>query len=533
MTDQQLEAIIATEEHSIMLNAVLPGHDNSYVCNTLDRTMPISRINNKLLTPVFNAHKVNVTGYALIFNDTMTLNMLMKKYKDIQTGDIFLNVMPDKVLDYKITTCFVNSIEGQLTIPGFTLVEDKRIDACFTQARYNARQAGILIPIEEEFIISKFYISDDNTEIIRIVNYHVPNRPSRTSEFNLISGSSFSSPEAHILLAMLPVFFTELKELLSQEELELFRVLAEPFNLNTLAAKNRLRAVYNTSIYLDRVKKIEQERIITTFKQRRVSNINNRIDSLQQSIMRVVRDLDSYEVQLNELNMEKQLITYQVEGADTQLLYVLEHPYVFNFNLVSNNVIKLMVRVPLTLWDPEHASMFRKNLTRIVHENTNKSYYKYIECFFDKVLIDQVATYYMQNIITIDTEDLSTGFENRIEVHNSEHVERMVALQAGYNPHLAHYGCVGTHQAAINKARNSKDITLLLEAMLNPIKNWNLTDGAVMTQSMRNMFPILINNNKIKCIEYDNKMYSMTEFYNLFNEAVEEEFNNEGDEDDE
>lgn len=522
MTDQQLETIIATEEHDIMLNAVLPGHDPHYVCNTLDRGMTINRINNKLLAPIFNTHKVNVTGYALIFNDTMTLDNLMDKYKEIHAGDIFLNRMPDAVLDYKITTCFVNSIEGPLIIPGFTLLEDKRIDACFEQARHNARQSGILMHIEEEFIISKFYISEDNTEIIRIVNYHVPNRLSRTSEFDLISGSNFISPEAHILLAMLPVFFIELKELLSQEELELFRVLAEPFNLNSTAAKNRLRAVYGTPPYLERLQLFEQKRILESFKTRRLTRIDNRLSSIKDTIAHAVSTLNEYETQLQELNLEKQFITYQDEEADEHIMYVLKHPYVKNYSIKDSIVLVLTTRTPLSMWDPEHATILRRNLHRMVTANTQEKYYKYIECFFDKILIAQEATYYMQGKVFINLEDLDSGYRNRENVHNNEHIHLMLDFQAGYNPHIEHYGCLGTHKVEINKAKQSKNIVLLLEALLNPLKNWNLTDGAVMSYAMHDMFPILINNN-IKCIEYDNQMYSLTEFYDLINTPIVEE----------
>lgn len=522
MTDQQLENIIAIEEHSILLNAVPPGHNNNYMCSTLDRLMPINRINNKLLAPIFNTHKVNVTGYALIFNDTMTLDNLMDAYKDIHAGDIFLNTVPDAVLDYKITTCFVNSIEGQLTIPGFTLLEDKRIDACFEQARRNARQSGILMDIEEEFIISKFYISEDNTEIIRIVNYHVPNRPSRILKFNLISGSNFSSPEAHILLAMLPVFFIELKKLLSQEELELFRVLAEPFNLNSTAAKNRLRAVYGTPQYLERIQLFEQKRILESFKSRRLIRIDNRLSNIKDTIARVVSDLNSYEAQLQELNLEKQFVTYQAEEADEHLMYVLKHPYVKNYSMIDSTVLVLTTRTPLSMWDPEHATIFRRNLHCMVTENTQEKYYKYIECFFDKILIAQEATYYMQGKIFINLEDLDSRYRNREDVNNNKHIQLMLDLQAGYNPHIEHYGCLGTHQVEINKAKQSKNIVMLLEALLNPLKNWNLTDGAVMSNAMRHMFPILIDNN-IKCIEYDNQMYSLTEFYDLINVPTVEE----------
>jgi len=128
----------------------------------------------------------------------------------------------------------------------------------------------------------------------------------------------------------------------------------------------------------------------------------------------------------------------------------------------------------------------------------------------------------MANIIRIVPSTFNWAYDS----HNSESNELLDLLktvQAGYSPHIVHYNCQGTHKIEIGRAQESRDLIAFIEALLNPLKNWNLSDGAVMRAAIKHMFPILINNN-IKCLEYEKEMYTIPELYDKLNEG------NEGDE---
>lgn len=539
MTDEELSRALDLIRQCVTLNSFgnfptqremleFPEHFRYNINKTFESAIngglvSIRSTNDYLLGPILGFHKIKVHGLAMSFNVLENVDNLLEVYNETKRDhyehqDSRLDEFDEQIY---LTTCYINVCPRDLEIPGFQLVDNKAIELCFKQARINAAQQGAFWG-DEDLVINKLYKSEDGKEFIRMTNYYIQSAPQRSSDFNYIAGNRFSSPEEHIYLALLPTLSSIVKDRLCKEEIELFRILAEPYNLNSLAAKNRLKAVYALPIYADYISAYNRKIIKRDFAMYSVQRFEHDITATQRQIDRIVMDLEEAERRLQQLHKEKYYTEYQNEEINEQLEYILEHPYVkstvFNYsNLIMN------VRVPLSLWDMDTAETLLNNLENVCeHNNVSDSWIKYIRCFFEEVLIKQTATCYMSGIVNIEAADYGWSYSNRNSVTSRSYLDRLKSMQAIYNPHIEHYNCQGTHKAEINKARATRDLIALFEALLNPLKNWNLTDGAVLNQAMSCMFPVMLNND-IECIEYNGEMITLRALYDKVNAAPVEE----------
>ena len=538
MTDEQLLRTLNTLRYCVSLNCFgtfeelisreMTQDESDLYRHNLNRDfesalnsylLVVRSTNNYLLGPLLHAHKIKVSGLAMSFDVVTSGSDILRVYEETKKGfyqhadALKTDTWEDR---YLITTCYANVIPRDLELEGFTLIENKAIDLCFQQARINS-----CIGLDEDLVKHKIYMSNDGHEFIRVINYYIASAPYRNTDFNPISGSKFSSPEEHIYLALLPVLAPTLKEKLSKEELELFRILAEPYNLNSLAAKNRLKAVYSAPMYADVVREEQYKVIREQFKHNAVSSIEASIEDAKRRIENFVAELKHHEERLQDLNKYLFYTKYRVSEVDEQLDYIFNHPYIKNIECQYSTLV-LTTRIPLSMWDPEVAETIKGNLSNIFNNSgVEERHQKYIRFFFDKVLLEQVATYWTQGLIHIDTNSYQWSYRNRDNVNGNAFVNLMEQLQAGYNPHIEHYNCQGTHKVEINRAATSRDLVAMIEALFNPYKNWNLTDGAVLSRGMDSLFPTLLDRN-IKCLEYQNEMYSIIELYDLLNSPEEE-----------
>lgn len=531
MTDQDLQSIIEKFSTCVTLNATPLFVDeearqqvSERAMNIIDYTLAqnfrnaiigvsntIRNTNSFLLGPIFRAHQIKIIGLMLIADELDSGSALLEAYglakkNYYQAGAAVSNLDFEKQM--YITTVYANTIATDLNLPGFKHIENKALDLCFKTARENS-----LYDIDEDFIKSDFYINKDETEVIRIVNYYDSQAPRRSSDFQFIQGNKFSSPESHIFLAVLPSISSTLKQELSAEELELFKILANPFTMNSLATKNKLKAVFNLDIYQSIISEIELQRFKEFYKQMTLTRLDNRIDDNRRTIEGHIQEIQRLEDLLDKLLKEQFYIQYTSNESDEQIEYIFKHPYLRNVTTKYNEVIAANTRTPLSMFDPEIASNIIRNMNNIFERNNvEERYQPYIRFFFDVVFTQQQVVYYMQNHIEFNLEGSYTYRNLHYSVNSDNHIELMRTTKAGYNPHIEHYNCQGTHKVEINKAIKSKNLIAIIEALLNPLKNWNLADGAVMNSALQYMFPILIDHN-IPCLEYENEMYSIRDLF--------------------
>lgn len=497
------------------------NYRSDYQCAYLERNVSLLNIENHLLTSIYGAHNIRIIGIGIPFNEVVTTpqEILTAIDKMKETYQEVFPSIPDEE-DYTVAEIYINSISPDaLVIPGFKPVENNAVDLVFHKARNNARNVTSRwdFPNDEEFIISKLYVSDDKHTVIRVLNYYNNFMSNRASELEYLNSYNLCVPESIILTAILPTLIPELKGVLVKEELELLKLFADPYNLNTLAVKNRLRAIYSLPIYKDIIRNAKVKKIKEAFKTKAVKRINTRINEVQEHISRLVQSIATEEETLANLNNELFVHNYKNTDIDDKLDYIMNHPYITQFNIGYSDNFELTARVPLSIWDLDVAEMVIKNLDKIFESNNVLERYRpLIRCFMQEVLVNQSAVYYMTSDFKINISDYCWSYGSHRNMDDTYFKTLLSDLQAGVNPHIEFYTCTGSHKVEINRAQSSKDLILLLETLLNPIKNWNLTDGAVVNRSMSLMFPALIDSD-IKCIEYENEMYTIQEFYNKIN----------------
>lgn len=521
MTDAKLNSIVTTinkyiilnnrcstdidEERTLMRDSVI-GNFNSALN---EKSINIQAVSNYLLGPVFHLRNIQVKGLAMIFNEEFpTEKELLRAYElTKQNHTILNNTELDEIEDtYYITTIYANTIPDDLKLKDFKPMENVAIDLLFEQARKNYEEENNF-KFLDEMVKHRIYKHKNNKEFIRIVNYVIPGHPARSSDFSLITGNRFTFPEAHITLALLPVLSPEIQSMLTPEELDLFKILAEPYKVNSLALKNKLKAVFSLNMYQKYMNEVNVRKIALAFKKLKLSNITNNINALVRDIDSKTRDLRILEERLTQYQIEQFYFENVNNNIDIQLDYILNHPYIHSVNMRDDVILQLGVRVPLMHWDTEQAEILLENIHK---QNMSSDAEKYTKSFIKHVLVDQDAVYHMAGEMYIAPDSFRYNFRSH-SISDEMH-EQCRKLKAGYNPHIEFYECTGTHRNEIQKAANQRDLVLMVETMLNPYKNWNLADGAVYSSAIERMFPHMIVE-EYPCIEYNGEMLTIKELY--------------------
>lgn len=485
-----------------------------YYSNLTNTTTNLNYYNNLLLTGILQMNNINVQQFYLTFNNTkLTKEKLTETYNYMLAhNDAKINLTNDT---YKLTTVYVNELEEPLDIPGFTLENKAALYACFKNIRLHFKEQEET-EIIENVVIDKIYIKQDTKELIRIVNYAISKAPTRTSNIDIIAGNRFKQPEVHVLLALLPILFKDVTKTLCSEELELFKLYTDPYTINTTTARNRLTSLLALDKYKSLLKKKKYEQLKARYIEYTVSSYDRRINDIQNKIEDMTLSLKKQEEILTKTNMEK-LYYYNNKNTD-DLEYLINHPYLETINLYGSD-LSLTVRVPLTVWDPEEATIIASNLDNLIEDYGIKEYADLIKFFFKEVLLKQTAVYWMNSNFTLNIANFDYMYRQASNVIDL--YKLLQESKAGYNPHIERYRCTGSHKTEINKAIQSRQLIAVFEALLNPIKNWNLSDGAVLGEALRNMFPLVIKKN-IKCLQYDKEMYSLQELYTILNKECKE-----------
>lgn len=527
MTDTDLIRFIRKFDLHIPLGAITVfDNDENTVNKTSNRrafvdvqrnTVLLDKCYNSILGIPLRAHNITVRGNAFSFHDiAVNMNEFVADYEEARLKSISNEPIDNNNLDvYTLTTVYTFD-EGidKLKIPGFNKINNKNINTVFQATlRKTLVERGYN---EEDYKKERiaFYISEDEHQIIRITNTLITGRALKTSNFEYLASNRYTNPGEHIFLALLPVLVSNIKEQLNDDELNLFKEFTHPFNFNVGAIKNLLRALFSSDTYknLVKVKELEQLKRMLSFDE--VRRYDTQIDDLKRRIEEQVEQLLRLEKHLADTNKDKLLATCNTEGVDEKIEYIANHPYIVNFDL-QDRELWFKTRTPLSMWDPEAAETVFKNINKIMENaDTREAYKDYIRFFFKAVFIDQIATYWMAGRCAIFLFDYTYHYSNHNSVHAPDYIANLRALEAGYNPHIEHFNCQGTHKAELNKAATSRDLLALIEALLNPLKNLNLTDGIVVSEFVKTSLKIFIEQ-EIPCLEYESKMYTIQDLYDL------------------
>lgn len=471
--------------------------------------------------------RIHSAGQNLIANLIYTKNNLTKD--KIKINKVFIEdpsesidtllklVNENKTKDaYNIFSVYTNiNLTQHPKLKGYKIMLNPGLSTLLKTIRDDFRSQNDY-PGDEELITDLIYKSTTDNTYIFITNTYMPESIARSSNISFLRGHCFQNVKEQVLYTILPTLFPEIHDQLNPQELYLLQRLANIFRFNTTNILNKLRELissvdYKTFIHLLTRKSIEQN-----IKNARRAVYENNSARLELDIRNIEQQLERKEAELLTLQKEKYYMQYVNTTLTEDLDYLYNHPLIVTIlNSESGpGILKLQVRLPISLWDQDIANNIFENLDNIMEDNNiNTDYKPRIKTFFEEVFIKQSTKYYIQSEVNLDLIRFEHfQIRNHTTIDNETNLNICHNLKAGYNPHLEFFGCVGTYAQHIRDALRLKDIPTVIEAVLSPLKNWNLADGAVLRRSLRILMPVLFD---ISCLEYEGNLYTLNELHEL------------------
>ena len=249
----------------------------------------------------------------------------------------------------------------------------------------------------------------------------------------------------------------------------------------------------------------------------------------KQAAKRAVKDvqtsLDELERQLNSkyadlLGAQRKLLQLEVQ-PEQELIdainYIYDHPYLTKVKS-SRKVTTIQGVVPITQWEEDVLELLLNNK----RDEFNAAAEFDICRLLTDLFIEQEAEYLVFAAFTIDAS------MQRTEVWTSSAYscnELPDNVQAGINPHIYYYGCLGTYAQQISKAKSQNDFILLIESFLSAHKNINFADTPVVTRYRE--YLTKAHYYGYPCIKRDGEVMSIKDYINKYWEdnTDEEEIN--------
>ena len=397
--------------------------------------------------------------------------------------------------------------------------ERKGIKEIFTDNIYKGTTES---PIAEayDFADIKLYQHIDTKELILVSNYRLSKKIQ--NKYGLLSVSSRPNDcNFLILLGLVPAFIPEFKERLTEDEIAFFKLLTTPVKVYHERASALLyEQIILTPAYDALVRGYRVERMRQQFREQEQRVFINQVNTALRNVENFTNELCRAEERL--IIAEKELTYYQAGESkfEDAVTYIFEHAYLIDAHF-SNGRLICSFRVPLSQWDTEVGETILKGLkTNPDRYSLDADYITEIKQFIQYVILDQVAKYWVLAEFYIDLNDNQFNWRVKIaysDRSNSFEPQIFQTHKAGPNPHMEYHQCTGSYRVQIEKARQKKDIPGLIESILAPYKNWNLTDGTVMGKMFSRAIPGLVAHN-VPCLEYKGNMYSIKELHNILEE---------------
>lgn len=481
----------------------------------------VSPTNPVLLKPILKLKNIFVTNILMIVNDITSIlpEEIINKISTGRTLEQLESIRVEDMLQVNIAHIYTDSLDHMNTVLMDTgnyedlLVTHPTLAAVFKD---NIYKGTTLYPTSEARDLSELKIYKHKTlnELVLVTNYMLEKRFQNKYGMLPIDNRPYDCNYL-ILLGLAPAFIPALKDRLSEKEIEIFKLHTTPIKL--------YHEQSSAELYMELINTVEYDSLIKNFKVNKLREQLKRQEKnvFEGAIQRAALTVETSEEQLRIAEMrllatQKDLAYYQAGESkfEDAIDYVLNHSYLLNFDCEGRG-ISMLFRVPLSQWDPEMASTILKGLKSTPQRyQMDRDYEEDIKNFIQHILIEQVAKYWLLADFNISLDDFSVNtrkiYYNDRELFNDRTFK---AQMAGLNPHMEFHSCQGSYRVQIAKAQDKKDLPGLIESLLAPYKNWNLSDGVVQRSMFERGLPNLIRT-EVPCIEYKGEMISIRELHN-------------------
>lgn len=474
-----------------------------------------------LLEPILKLKNIFVTDTLMVVNDIARTSPeeIIDKLSIGRTLEQVESVRVENTLQVNVAQIYTDDLEdiGNALIETGNyedlLVTHPTLSAVF---RDNIYKGTTVYPTLEarDLIELKLYKHKVLNELVLVTNYVLEKR------FQNKYGMLFSNSRPYdcnylILLGLAPAFIPDLKDRLDEKEIEIFKLHTTPIKLYHEQSSAELYLnLINTEAYDNLIKNFKVNKLREQLK-RQEKNV------FEDAIQRAARAVENSEIQLRDAELallatQKDLAYYQAGESkfEDAIDYIFKHSYLINFDC-DGSYISMLFRVPLSQWDPEMATTILKGIKSSPERyQIDRDYTEDIKNFIQHILIDQVAKYWLLAEFDINLNDFRVNTHKIYATNRDNFNDReLKSHKAGMNPHMEFHSCQGSYRVQIAKAQDKKDLPGLIESLLAPYKNWNLSDGVVQRSMFERGLPNLIRT-EVPCIEYKGEMISIRELHN-------------------
>ncbi len=238
-----------------------------------------------------------------------------------------------------------------------------------------------------------------------------------------------------------------------------------------------------------------------------IEDTNKKIDDLYKSIARYENDIENFYQTLIEPKGLK-----EIEHTITLLR---KNEAIISINIEPDgNYIRILARVPITIWKDEPRDLYYKAKLKDNHKFFEEQ--KGLKALYYMTL--GYGELYVMQDITLHKDIISkiqTGFTNHdkysYNVFSDFLASNKIVVQqfkAIFNPHIQAMHCVGAYRSHIQKAFETKDLLIIIENLLMPIRTINFYDAGVITL-FKNYFKEYKDS---KCFVYKGKELNVLEY---------------------
>lgn len=529
MTDDQLRQIF---NNNTLCNAI-PFYrydltSNSFRSHPQSKSLRFNSANNYLLAPIFMLHNKQPISMLIDINPIVDVgsNRVFSLNSEamqslLERATAYSN---HTYRDYKAekSVCFLSLFISASEVKEFKMDSNyvPVTNAALLQLFGNNLKNNGLIRDSDAKLFTGIYRHKEKEIYIKVTNYYnelVPDFNSDTLGF--LCGYNFASVEEHLFLATYPILSSTFKDELSKSELDLFKIACNPFNFNTLSIKNKLKEIFTSDSYKHRVKEIQETKFREALETQERLRYESTISQAKNNIEGYVKRIQETEITL--LRAQKDLCYLQNNPTKSNeiLDYISNHKYILNYNLNGGNIV-FDIRVPLAQFDTELAETLVKNLDHNSYVSSNVEAMKKLLRY---LFVECKGTMYVGGMFYIDIESWSWNNRRLSSTLGSEERWRYCKEnKMAYNFHLENFDCAGSYKNQIGSALNKHDLIAAIECIMAPYKCWNLADGAVFSKALGGQLQRIMAEG-IECIEYNNKLYNITDYITACDKEVKKE----------
>ena len=306
--------------------------------------------------------------------------------------------------------------------------------------------------------------------------------------------------ETFLALGLVPVIFENFKSRFTTEEMEYFKCLvnrSQVKRISNVRPTNLFKALEDLEKYHDLEREIRYQTMFTKVAEARVRTVERQSRDLR---TQAENALQTYDAALKKLSDYEVLIEKYREGSDeivSELKDISKMSGVYDLIIdgYNNNILKIVLRVPLDYFDSDEAECAIRN----VRDEDVKRFIT--EVFIEQKfkLIARVDAYY--------TYSPEANFQD----FNQLSEEECRKINALFNPHYQFYHCLGDYKPRLIKAMRNQDLIMFVNIALAAARSINFGDGAVCNRFFEYLSNAFRNDyyGNIKCLEKDGKIYTL------------------------